>query len=427
MAMFLGIMAMAVVLGGCRPPETVEEVIVLAPQADKGAIEIPLLDAVFYEKSIPDSKYILLTSNGKAGIANQKGEIILQPEEYSAVEIRTPYILGVRDGEIDFLNMSGKKLNAAKVSGISYFFEGKAFTIVENKYYWLYENGTLERVEFESEPQFLEKYNSINYAGNENMLSQYGYIAYMDNGLLKIMSFSGELIEAAITPDKIGMHNGLIYFGNGAINTQGEVVIPFEYDDLIPAGETGFIVKKGSKFGIVNNSGEVLLPCEFINFKEITGNLAVFETNDIKKNGVMSLAGEIVLQPEYELIYIGEGRIVGRKSFGNSFVFALDGTQIPFSSSFTPDGGFNSGLVPVMNDNMKRGFADLGGNVVVLCEYDEVAPFSDGYASVKKDGKWGVVDKNGNMIIGCKYDKIRGPFFEMEGKWYYINYREEIK
>ncbi|QNK58046.1 WG repeat-containing protein [Paenibacillus sp. PAMC21692] len=58
--------------------------------------------------------------------------------------------------------------------------------------------------------------------------------------------------------------------------------------------------------------------------------------------------------------------------------------------------------------------------------YDEVSPFEDGVAFVKKDGKWGLINITGTLIVPPKYDYV-GPFVEGRAevsvgeKWGFIN------
>lgn len=58
--------------------------------------------------------------------------------------------------------------------------------------------------------------------------------------------------------------------------------------------------------------------------------------------------------------------------------------------------------------------------------YEEVKSFSEGYAAVKKDGKWGYIDKTGTLRVPFKYDNAKefyqGIAFVEEGiKKGYIN------
>jgi len=82
------------------------------------------------------------------------------------------------------------------------------------------------------------------------------------------------------------------------------------------------------------------------------------------------------------------------------------------------------------------GFVDLNGKVVIepqwdevsgpqLEEVDKVAGFSEGFAAVKRDGKWGWIDKTGRLFL----PPLSAPpnfheglsSFERDGKWGYMD------
>jgi hypothetical protein len=77
---------------------------------------------------------------------------------------------------------------------------------------------------------------------------------------------------------------------------------------------------------------------------------------------------------------------------------------------------FSEGLLPVClkyrGEKGKKkelwGFCDRNGNEVIPCEYDDVFPFSDGYAAVCYRGKWGFVDHKNRVMIPFQYDKMDG-------------------
>lgn len=54
----------------------------------------------------------------------------------------------------------------------------------------------------------------------------------------------------------------------------------------------------------------------------------------------------------------------------------------------------------IVIEDAKRlyGFADTSGNILIPCEYEKAYPFSEGLATVKKNGVWGVIDRQGNPV-----------------------------
>ncbi|WP_019518684.1 WG repeat-containing protein [Faucicola boevrei] len=87
---------------------------------------------------------------------------------------------------------------------------------------------------------------------------------------------------------------------------------------------------------------------------------------------------------------------------------------------------FSEGLALVYKKDQPM-FIDKTGKVAIaLTDFDEVHDFSEGYAVSKKDGKWGYLDKKGNFAIEPTYDDAYG-FSEglalvlKDGKYGFIN------
>ena len=55
----------------------------------------------------------------------------------------------------------------------------------------------------------------------------------------------------------------------------------------------------------------------------------------------------------------------------------------------------------------RYGYINEEGKEIIPCIYEEVEDFSEGLASVKKDGKWGYINKDGKEIIPFIYDSVR--------------------
>lgn len=54
---------------------------------------------------------------------------------------------------------------------------------------------------------------------------------------------------------------------------------------------------------------------------------------------------------------------------------------------------------------------------MIPCRYEDVGYFCEGYAAVKKDGKWGLVNREGMEVIPCAYDDEildDGNFYDWE-------------
>ena len=96
---------------------------------------------------------------------------------------------------------------------------------------------------------------------------------------------------------------------------------------------------------------------------------------------------------------------------------------------FDDVGNFYEGFAWVKKDG-KWGYINTKGEQIVECEFDDFYDFKEGFASVKKDGKWGYINTKGEQIVECKFDSV-GNFNEgfaavkKDGKWGYINTKGE--
>jgi S-adenosylmethionine hydrolase len=107
--------------------------------------------------------------------------------------------------------------------------------------------------------------------------------------------------------------------------------------------------------------------------------------------------------------------------------YLIDGTLIDITR-------FGNGYAGVKIDSTNWVFVDKRMNIISE-EYEEVKPFNENYAAIKKDNLWGYIDTTFQVKIPCKYDncssfkkglasfEIKREALMIEG---YINKRGEV-
>lgn len=97
------------------------------------------------------------------------------------------------------------------------------------------------------------------------------------------------------------------------------------------------------------------------------------QTYDRYKWGIINSKGILILAPQYVQIYISDDKT----------------------------------LFSVKNREKGYGVINCNGDIVIpFGEYSIIDGYTNGYARVKKDGKWGIIDTTGRVVLSLEYDEI---------------------
>jgi hypothetical protein len=70
---------------------------------------------------------------------------------------------------------------------------------------------------------------------------------------------------------------------------------------------------------------------------------------------------------------------------------------------------FSEGLAVAVKGG-KQSYIDKTGNTPFSTDFDELGNFNEGLAWVKKDGKYGFIDKTGSIIVPIEYNRYDLPY-----------------
>lgn len=175
----------------------------------------------------------------------------------------------------------------------------------------------------------------------------------------------------------------------GAINLVGKTVIPFQYDYLSYDDHSGqFLFGINEKYGLLDKSGKVLIPANYAMISYINGGYAVFQENE--KYGILNQAGKIIVPASYSFISENNGThfisvendkyslvdIKTNKSTAQAYDF-ISITEEPNLFLSSKDG--------------KYGYLNGQGKIAIPFIYSGATSFSDGLASVTKEGSEEVI------------------------------------
>ena len=108
------------------------------------------------------------------------------------------------------------------------------------------------------------------------------------------------------------------------------------------------------------------------------------------ESGLSQNAGGMINRPQKNRKTNKSEIVVAKKQSGNRFVKTF--TRYDFA------GDFSEGFAEVKL-NGKYGFIDKTGREVIPCKYEAAGEFSEGLAAVKLNGKYGFIDKKGKPLL----------------------------
>lgn len=99
----------------------------------------------------------------------------------------------------------------------------------------------------------------------------------------------------------------------GVINTTGDIVVPFDYDDVIETKTKNFIVKKNGWCGIVNKTGDIIIPIKYDRIFEKEIGLYCVREEFYGYWGVLNESNNLIIPIKYDAIGDIKNNIVNVK------------------------------------------------------------------------------------------------------------------
>ncbi len=186
------------------------------------------------------------------------------------------------------------------------------------------------------------------------------------------------------------------------LSTKEWVEILEKYDDFSDFSEGLALVQLNDKYGFINNSGELVIPCKFDSAHDYEDGCARVEFNG--KYGLINNSGEEITKIMYDSIEdFSEGIAAVRLKNKYGFI-DFNGKEV-FQCKYDGchyccDGGV------ILRLDKKYGLGDKNGNLITPFIFERVGDFHDGIATVKINNKFGCINKKGEFVVQCVYDHI---------------------
>lgn len=240
----------------------------------------------------------------------------------------------------------------------------------------------------------------------------------------------------------------------GFIDTSNNVVIPIIFDEISDFSYGLAAARTERRWGYINEKGVFVVQPKYTEASKFN-KLALARVSIKTKWGIINSRGDVIVPVEFDNYYLSgweyynDSLIVVSKSkglfgFDNVFgVYDITGRRIIpliYSDIDINQGNYNYNTLSraycpyiLAALNGKWGVINRNNEIIVPFKYDSkesIGKFTNGYAAVKVNERWGYVDLKGLEVIEPQYDNVGEyvlGFFEVKlrGKWGLVNSKNE--
>lgn len=239
------------------------------------------------------------------------------------------------------------------------------------------------------------------------------------------ISFQGTIFDREVEKEihePIAFRDSLFIVSNsefkGVVKSDGETLIPIEYEDILTSDSEFIAVKKDGYWGFVDFQNRLRIANRYDEVKPFSEGLAAVRIR--KRWGFIDLQENIAVQPMYERAESfrnGVALIETTRGYGfiNHEVNEVVASDIDHIQK--------EGSAWIFNRDGKYGLIDERGKIVLQGKYQSIEPIASNQFIVKRKGKYGVSDTHGVMLMGFNYDHLeyhptRQLFVaKVEGEW----------
>ena len=223
----------------------------------------------------------------------------------------------------------------------------------------------------------------------------------------------------------------------GFVDENYKEVIPCQYKSAknYKNGQTAVL---DTAWHLMNTKGEIIatLPKVVKEIGEFHHGLAWVKLSKTTF-GYINTSGQFVIKPK--LNKAGDFTKFGvTNAVLNGQSVLIDERGMPITEFGIYGNIFNiqsNGFTKVQHPRRRLyGLLNQFGKLVVPIQYDQITPFKNGIATIRKYGKLGFLDENGKVIVEPKFDKVGEPaeglipvFMTKEKSWQYIDYQGNTK
>lgn len=320
-----------------------------------------------WEFSSFTDEYLIVRYNGKCGIIDRKGELVVYPK-YEALEhldnssyfkASNGFYHGVIDAsgriivpiEYDYIGRMREDIIVARKDGVYGCFDKSGRNIVPFEYQEIKEYvGGMARICEKGRYGFIDK------DGEKIVSPYYDAVENFSEGCAKVVA-KGKAGFVKLNQD------------SGSVKEEWVVFPMYEAAGSFSCGLAPLC--QGGKYGFINKSGEFIVPARYDFADEFNPEHKIARVSNLGKWGIVDIYGSEIVEPKYDEVIICADGYIYVKDNNKCGILSVSGKEIyptvcddkiEYSSS---DNLFKHGIAYVTIDG-KRVSVDQFGNIITL-------------------------------------------------------------
>ncbi len=238
------------------------------------------------------------------------------------------------------------------------------------------------------------------------------------------------------------------------------------FEEITTGMNNMIIVKRSGLWGIADSKGNVIIPCEYDKISTFNNVAVVSKDNEIYSVNTANQRNSLLKEEIKDFSYLSQSRLfllkeegwveadtnfnTGKIFFDEVGTYSNDLVPVKLNGKWGMKNKADEMTVEAVYDNIIRDelgrsyfqnafFVQEANNIYMISEdvkldtsYEDAKPFfTQNYAAVKNNGKWGFVDNKGNLVIDYQFEDALSfgghtAAVKTEGMWGYINLQGKI-
>ena len=382
-------------------------------------------------EEITSKDYYTLYQDGKVGVINTSGEVLIEPV-YDSIQIPNPkkpvficlsnynkqkdsYNTTIRNEKNEEIFNQYEEVSSIKVNGIAgeIPYEKSALKYKKDNRY-----GLLSFEGKEITKPIYEEIDSLPYKEGEFLVKKDGKYGVLNPKGTKMVNIEYDDITGDGYYDKNYKNAGYIAgtkseegYLYSYLRNDGNVLLKKEYNDIVRINEIEdsnnvyLIASKTGKKGLYKNSKQII-NCEYqsLEYNEEC-QLLIAKRND--KYGIFNLEGKQILPVENSEVSIKGIHILATKD-NKQTEYDLNGNPVNGVKYKSISATANEDFFITVNQSNRYGLINKKEVEVIENKYAYLEYLTGQYFAVySDDNKIGVIDSSGKIVLDMKYDVIQ--------------------